>query len=41
MMTGDNLVVDRSLDGSTIVGFKPVPAAKASLAIDHLIERDT
>jgi Fic family protein len=35
----DNLVVDRSPDGSTIVRFKPVPAARTPLAIDDLIAR--
>ena len=37
--TEDNLVVDRSPDGSTTVRFKPVPAASTPLAIDDLIER--
>jgi Fic family protein len=35
----DNLVVDRSPDGSTTVRFKPVPAASTSFAIDDLIKR--
>jgi Fic family protein len=37
--TEDNLVVDRSPDGSTIVRFKPVSAASTAFAIDDLIER--
>jgi Fic family protein len=37
--TADNLVVDRSPDGSTTVRFKPVPAASTPFAIDDLIER--
>jgi Fic family protein len=37
--TEDNLVVDRSPDGSTTVRFKPVPAAGTPFAIDDLIER--
>jgi Fic family protein len=37
--TEDNLVVDRSPDGSTTVRFKPVSAASTSFAIDDLIER--
>jgi Fic family protein len=37
--TGDNLVVDRSPDGSTTVRFKPVPAANTPFAIDDLIGR--
>lgn len=37
--TVDNLVVDRSPDGSTTVRFKPVPAAKTPFAIDDLIGR--
>jgi Fic family protein len=37
--TQDNLVVDRSPDGSTTVRFKPVPAASTPFAIDDLIER--
>ncbi len=37
--TEDNLVVDRSPDGSTTVRFKPVPAASTPFAIDDLIER--
>ena len=35
----DNLVVDRSPDGSTTVRFKPVPAVNTPFAIDDLIER--
>jgi Fic family protein len=35
----DNLVVDRSPDGSTTVRFKPVPAARTPFAIDDLIKR--
>ena len=35
----DNLVVDRSPDGSTTVRFKPVSAANTPFAIDDLIER--
>ncbi len=35
----DNLVVDRSPDGSTAVRFKPVSAASTPFAIDDLIER--
>src|SRR5215469_4481756 len=35
----DNLVVDRSPDGSTTVRFKPVSAARTPFAIDDLIER--
>jgi Fic family protein len=35
----DNLVVDRSPDGSTTVRFKPVPAVSTPFAIDDLIER--
>jgi Fic family protein len=35
--TEDNLVVDRSPDGSTTVRFKPVPAARTPVAIDDLI----
>jgi Fic family protein len=35
----DNLVVDRSRDGSTIVRFKPVPAASTPFAVDDLIKR--
>jgi Fic family protein len=35
----DNLVVDRSPDGSTTVRFKPVSAASTPFAIDDLIER--
>jgi Fic family protein len=37
--TADNLVVDRSPDGSTTVRFKPVSAASTPFAIDDLIER--
>src|SRR5580658_1596413 len=37
--TEDNLVVDRSQDGSTTVRFKPVSAASTPFAIDDLIER--
>ncbi len=37
--TEDNLVVDRSPDGSTTVRFTPVSAASAPFAIDDLIER--
>jgi Fic family protein len=37
--TEDNLVVDRSPDGSTIVRFKPVSAASTPFAIDDLIKR--
>src|ERR1700685_1035041 len=36
---GDNLVVDRSPDGSTTVRFKPVSAASTPFAVDDLIER--
>ena len=35
----DNLVVDRSPDGSTTVRFKPVPAASTPFAVDDLIGR--
>jgi Fic family protein len=35
----DNLVVDRSPDGSTTVRFKPVSAARTPFAIDDLIDR--
>ena len=35
----DNLVVDRSPDGSTTVRFKPVSAASTPFAIDDLIKR--
>lgn len=35
----DNLVVDRSPDGSTTVRFEPVSAASTPFAIDDLIER--
>jgi Fic family protein len=37
--TEDNLVVDRSPDGSTTVRFTPVPAARTPFAIDDLISR--
>ena len=37
--TEDNLVVDRSPDGSTSVRFKPVSAASTPFAIDDLIKR--
>jgi len=37
--TEDNLVVDRSPDGSTTVRFKPVPAARTPFAVDDLIGR--
>jgi Fic family protein len=37
--TQDNLVVDRSPDGSTTVRFKPVSAASTPFAIDDLIKR--
>ena len=37
--TEDNLVVDRSPDGSTTVRFKPVSAARTPLAIEDLIGR--
>ena len=37
--TEDNLVVDRSPDGSTTVRFTPVPAAGTPFAIDDLIGR--
>jgi Fic family protein len=37
--TEDNLVVDRSPDGSTTVRFKPVSAASTPFATDDLIER--
>jgi Fic family protein len=37
--TEDNLVVDRSPDGSTTVRFKPVSAARTPVAIDDLIGR--
>jgi Fic family protein len=37
--TADNLVVDRSPDGSMTVRFKPVSAANTPFAIDDLIER--
>lgn len=35
----DNLVVDRSSDGSIAVRFKPVPAADTPFAVDDLIQR--
>ncbi len=37
--TEDNLVADRSPDGSTTVRFKPVPAARTPFAADDLIGR--
>jgi Fic family protein len=37
--TEDNLVVDRSPDGSTTVRFKPVSAASTPFTVDDLIER--
>lgn len=37
--TEDNLVADRSPDGSTTVRFKPVSAARTPFAVDDLIER--
>ncbi|HEY2578865.1 MAG TPA: Fic family protein [Streptosporangiaceae bacterium] len=37
--TEDNLVVDRSPDGSTTVRFKPVSAESTPFAVDDLIER--
>jgi len=37
--TEDNLVVDRSPDGSTTVRFKPVSAAGTPFAVDDLIKR--
>lgn len=37
-MTGDSLVVDRSLDGSTTASFKVGIRCERSLAIDQLIE---
>jgi Fic family protein len=37
--TEDNLVVDRSPDGSTTVRFKPVAAARTPFAVDDLIDR--
>jgi Fic family protein len=37
--TEDNLVVDRSPDGSATVRFKPVTAARTPFAIDDLIDR--
>jgi Fic family protein len=37
--TEDNLVVDRSPDGSTTVRFKPVSAARTPFAVDDLIGR--
>jgi Fic family protein len=37
--TEDNLVVDRSPDGSTTVRFKPVSAANTPFAIDDLTQR--
>ena len=35
----DNLVIDRSPDGSTTVRFKPIPAARTPFAIDDLMDR--
>ena len=35
----DDLVVDRSPDGSTTVRFKPVPAASTPFAVDDLMRR--
>jgi len=35
----DNLVVDRSPDGSTTVRFRPVPAESTPFAVDDLIKR--
>jgi Fic family protein len=37
--TEDNLVVNRSPDGSTTVRFKPVPAARTPFAVDDLLDR--
>ena len=37
--TEDNLVVERSPDGSTTIRFKPVSAASTPFAIDDLIDR--
>jgi Fic family protein len=37
--TEDNLVVDRSPDGTTAVRFKPVSAASTPYAIDDMVER--
>jgi Fic family protein len=37
--TEDNLVVDRSPDGSTTIRFKPVSAASTPSAIDDLVKR--
>jgi Fic family protein len=37
--TEDNLVVDRSPDGSTTVRFKPASAASTPFAVDDLIDR--
>jgi Fic family protein len=37
--TEDNLVVDRSPDGSATVRFRPVPAASTPFAVDDLIQR--
>jgi Fic family protein len=39
LKTEDNLVVDRSPDGSTTVRFKPVAAATTPFAVDDLIKR--
>ena len=37
--TADNLVIDRSADGTTSVRFTPVPAAQTPFAVDDLIRR--
>jgi Fic family protein len=37
--TEDNLVVDRSPDGSTTVRFTPVPAGRTPFAVDDLVDR--
>jgi hypothetical protein len=37
--TEDNLVVDRSPDGSTTVRFKPLPAASTPFAAEDRIRR--
>jgi Fic family protein len=37
--TEDNLVVDRSPDGSTTVRFTPVPASRTPFAVEDLIDR--
>ena len=39
--TQDNLVVDRAVDGTSTVRFKPVSAASTPYAVDDLIERYT